>query len=256
MNKVIIYFIIVFIFKSVNLMAQKEQFDFKGGLSFESGLSYLAIKDEFISKEKYTGVAPIYNIYWTKNYDDYRFCISFEMLNSAKIKNYNISAKATELSLNLSYLYSIGNLSIFNKKAQFFLGPYPEIFLHFRSENIAKGGNAFFDAYSFATLVSLGAKLKMELQLSNFFLLEGQFNTNVFSLAGKLVDPKNNNDQMIKFTTLFSDIRTSLKINIKYHMFSKLDIATGYRFNISNINSWDYLVSANDNYFLSLTYTL
>lgn len=96
----------------------------------------------------------------------------------------------------------------------------------------------------------------MELQLSNFFLLEGQFSTNVFSLGGKLVDPKNNNDQMIKFTTLFRDIRTSLKINIKYHMFSKLYIATGYRFNITNINSWDYLVSANDNFILSLTYTL
>ena len=226
---------------------------YSGGLSLKTGVGYIAVKDEFISKEKYSGTAPMFIIDWSKYFTDYKYHISFEILNSAKLKNNNISANVSELSLNISYLYSIGDIELLNKKVKFFLGPMPEFFIHYRKQNIASGNIAIFDAYSFATLISFGTRFNFTYQLNDAFLFEGNLQTSVVSLGGKFVDPDDNNNSMVKFTYLFNDLHFSFDSSVRYQLSSLLSLAGGYKFNVINMNSWDYIVSANDNLFIALT---
>lgn len=226
------------------------------GISFYGGMGSTAIRDEFISKEKYSGMAPLYIVKLSKYNSDYQSNISFEILNSATIKNYNISAQVTELSFNLSSLYRLGSLTVLNREAQFFLGPLPEIFIHYRSENIAKGGDAIFDVYSFATLLSLGSKCNTTLRLNNSFQLELNLQTSVISLGGKFIDPVNHETGILIFSTLLKNSRASFESSIRYMMMSKLSVTAGYKLNIVNMTSWDYLISVNENILISITYSL
>lgn len=253
MTKKFLFLVVFLFFLKNNMFGQSRENLYSGGLSLKTGMGYIAVKDEFISKEKYSGTAPIFIVDWSKNITDYKYQISFEILNTAKLKNNNISTDLSELSLNISYLYSIGDISLFNRKVNFFLGPMPEFFIHYRKQNIASGNIAMFDAYSFATLISFGTRFNFTYQLNDSFLFEGNLQTSLISLGGKFVDPDDNKSSMVKFTYLLNDLRFSFDASVRYHLSTLLSFSGGYKFNMLNMSSWDYIISANDNLFVSLT---
>lgn len=243
-------------FIPTNLKAQQEQPEnkFYDGISTRSGIRYTAIIDEFISQEKYSGTSPFFIIDWSKDHETYKFNLSFDILSSAKVKNYSMSAQITELAFNLSYLYPISDINIYDKKFQFFFGPMPEFYLHYRRENIAGGGSAMLDTYSFGLLISLGPRLNALLPLNESFLLEGNICSNLIGLGGKFVDPKDKKISMIKLQTIFSSQRVSFDAVVKYKLLNYLSASAGYKFYLTRMNSWDYFICANDNFIISLTY--
>lgn len=229
------------------------QNNFIQGLSFKSGFSFSAVKDEFISNEKYSGSSINYLISWTKYHESYLYDIRMEAITGAEVKNNNASAKVTDFNLSLAYCYPIGSIDLFGKRMNLYLGPYPELYLHFRSQNIASGGTAIIDAYSAAFLLSLGGKVFVSLPLNNNFQLSGELSTSLISLGGKFIDPRDKQNSMIKLLTVLSGMRLSSQYSINYKISDFLSTGAGYRFNIVRISAWDSLLFSSDNFFLSIT---
>ena len=223
------------------------------GLSIKSGLSFSAVKDEFISNEKYSGFSINYLISWTKYHESYLYDLQMEAIAGAEVKNNNVSAKVTDFNLSLAYCYPIGSIDLFGKRMNLFLGPYPELYLHFRSQNIASGGTAIIDAYSVAFLFSLGAKVIANLPLNNNFLLSGELSSSLLSLGGKFIDPRDKQNSMMKLLTVFSGMRLSSQYSINYKISDFLSAGAGYRFNVVRISAWDSFLFSSDNFFLSIT---
>jgi len=130
---------------------------FPVGISFEGGPGSFAVRDEFISRERYSGPLPLYSLTWTDVTAARANRIMLEYRTGAHVMNYNVSATITEFTFGLHYLYPIGRIPLFSKQVHAYLGPSPELFFHFRSQNLAGGGNAIFRAYSVAFLLSAGA---------------------------------------------------------------------------------------------------
>ena len=227
---------------------------FGNGLTINSGINFLAVKDEFISKERYTGHSPSFLLDWTRISDSSGFHLSFGVISSAKINNYNISADITEASLNLSYVYPIGDIKIFNLNSRLFLGPAPELFFHFRTQDIARG--AIIDAYSAAFLFSAGVRLDVIMPVNNKWLVEGNIYSSLLSLGGKFIDPRDNNTSMMKILTAFTGVSSYLNLAVRYHLIKNISLKAGYKFSFIRLSAWDYFILAKDDFNLSLTYSL
>ncbi|MFH1196235.1 MAG: hypothetical protein V1720_11005 [bacterium] len=251
--------LIVFSALTLNLFAQDSLHHCLGSsssISVKAGLSYIVVKDEFLSKQKYSGWTSSFNLEWSQAYDSRIVNISLEGINLAGVDNdNNATAEVTELSFNFSYLYSLGSFRLFDRDFQFFLGPNPEIFVHYRNQNIADGGLGLFDAYSAAFLFSLGARTDMFVPINNRFSVESSLYTSLISLGGKFVDPREGEEHPVKFLSLFSGLRTSFALSVNYKIYKGFSSSLGYKLSITNINAWDYFISTNDNFLLTLRYS-
>jgi len=229
---------------------------FTSGISVKAGVGYHTVKDEFISKEKYSGFSPMFLLDWSKYHETYGFDLYMEILSSAKIKNYSMPAKLTEFSLGINYLYSIGSSELLGKKIYLFLGPTPEVFFFFRDQNLAQGGETVFDAYSVTGMFSAGINFSALLPINNQWQLEGHMQSNVIAFGGKLKDFKNSSNSFVKFLTPFNEQRFIFDISANYKLTRSIQIKTGYRFNMTRITAWDYLISTGDNLTASVSFTL
>ncbi len=224
------------------------------GLTIQSGLGSYSICDEFISREKYSGTLPIYMLMWTDATPRRASKITFEYRSGSEIKNYNVSATITEFTFGLEYLYPIGRFSLLSNDVFAYLGPSPDLFFHFRSQNIANGGSAITRAYSVAMLLSAGATLELACPINNGLLAGISLGTNVFSFGGRFVNPENSDATFFKLLTLFSGLRFKSDVGLRYALTSNFSVRLSYRFELTRVDAWDYFISGSDMGVLSLNY--
>jgi hypothetical protein len=183
-----------------------------------------------------------------------------EYRNASNIRNNNVSTGVTQATLYLDYLYSAGQFSLLSKDVFTYLGPSADIYVYFRSQNIANGGPmAIFDAYSFAMFFSVGINSTFILPLQSKFSTEWSSRLNALTFGMRLINLRNddsNKKSMAKLTSIFSGIRGRSDLLLRYDLTDALMLKAGYRFEICQSSSWDYLLSASDNLVFILTYNL
>lgn len=219
---------------------------FGQGISMKFGYGYHAVQDEFISKEKYSGNSSWLSIDWSKIHGATGFHLWLDVVKSANITNYNISAQLTTFEMSLAYLYQIGNLTLFDKPFNILAGPAPEFFCYYRAQNIARGGAAILDAFSIAALLSLSLRLNFIYLIQNRLCLESSLQSNVISLGGKFVDPRDKDDSFLKVLTLMQTLNMASDISVSYSLSNRLALEGGYKFTLLRIKAWDDLLAASD----------
>jgi hypothetical protein len=63
------------------------------GIFVGYGLGSYSVKDEYISKERYSGTLPYFDVEWVRLHDRWTYRLEFEYRNSSDISNNNISAE-------------------------------------------------------------------------------------------------------------------------------------------------------------------
>jgi len=224
------------------------------GLTFRAGIGSYALRDEFISRETYSGALPVYMLTWTDGAPARISQMSFELRAGSAIRNHNISASITEFAFSFDYLYPVGKFTFLSHDVSVYLGPSPDFFVHFRSQNIAKGGSAITRAYSVAMLFSAGAILTFLSPLNESLLADATFESNVLSFGGRIVNPDDSDESFVKPLTPFSGLRFKSDAGLRYEVSSRLHVRLSYRFELSRIDAWDYFISGSDMGVLSLHY--
>ncbi len=221
------------------------------GLSVESGLRYLAIKDEYISTQKYSGSASFLALDWTKYHETYCFHMDWDLVNNAKINNYNVTSYETEYDLNLSYLYPIGALSILSRETYFYLGPTAELFEHSGYQNIA------LLTPSRTMLISGGIRIDMFYPVGSRWDIESHMQSTIISIdQGESSDAgTGTTTSQSEIITLISGLRYSFSAEVRYLLIKNISIRAGYLFNLVRTTAWDYFISSSDNLTGSLTYS-
>ncbi|MDE3058806.1 MAG: hypothetical protein KGJ59_12705 [Bacteroidota bacterium] len=213
----------------------------------------MAVRDEFISDERYAGTVRFVGMGWSKFHETYGFRLQLEYQSASALKNYNVSAMITQYRLGLSYLYPVGGLQLMAKKVAVYLGPTAELFLHYRKQNIANGGD-ILDVYSFASLFSGGIRSEAVLPISEDLQAQAAVQTSIVSLGGRIVDPLNSSTSFTKLLTLLAGFNADAEIKISYRLTDALVAAADYRFDLTRISAWDFFISADDNFVASLSY--
>ena len=231
---------------------------FGDGLAIHGGVGFLALKDEYISSEVYSGEIPFFGLTWSKQHESYGDRAWLEYEYTPDLKNYNISAEITQLRMGIAFLYPIGQTNILSEDTYFLLGPTSELYFHFRSENIADAGESFSNAYSAAMLLSGGVRFEALCPLSGDFQLRAMGQTNVFSLGGRMpnevaTDEGEQTESPVKLLTLLSGLDAEAELGIRYRLAPSMFVAADYRFELTRIDAWNFFVSGNDNFILSVS---
>jgi hypothetical protein len=253
-NKCIIISLVIMLV-SVNSFAQdslNHRTVFPAGISVEYGAGKYSVRDEYISKEKYSGTLPRFRAIWSRFHNKYGYSLSIEYGSSSEIKNHNVSTTINQFVLNQGFLYPLPKMSLFSRDVYTFLGPSTELFFFYNKQNIAVTG--FDYAQSFAALFSAGVSSEILYPLGQDLQAEGSLCFSVLSLGFRMVDDEEEDVSPVKLLTLLKGINSSLRLGLRYSMLNHLSIKIGYKFHLTRISSWTPLLSASDNVFVSLSY--
>lgn len=225
---------------------------YPAGISFEYGIGNYSVKDEYISKEKYSGTLPYYSFGWARKHNKYVYRLEMVYRNSNDIYNNNVSTDITQFTLNQGFLYPLKKMTLFKNDLYIWLGPSTEFFFYYSKPNIAVSG--FDYAQSFAGLLSAGFNADVIYPLKRTFQLESSLSLTVLSLGFRMVDSEEDNQSPANLLTLFSGLNSSFELGARYYLFNRLSVKLAYKFELTRISAWDPLLSASDNLIIGLTY--
>lgn len=223
-------------------------------ISIRGGWGHLAIRDDYISQEVYSGTLPYLEVNWLHSDESTSHRLGLEFRSASAIRNNNVSAEITQTALKLDYMYSTGTFGFLGRKVTSYVGPSTDFYIYFRQQNIANGGLASFNAYSFACFFSLGINSTLVLPLESGFSTEGSGSLNLLSFGARLTDLGNKNEKSVKLTSVLSGLRGHAELLLRYNLTDDLLLKAGYRFEICQSSSWDYLLAASDNLIVVITY--
>ena len=225
---------------------------FPKGISIEYGLGKYSVRDEYISKEKYSGTFPNFKANWSRFHNQYGYNVGFEYRSSSKIKNYNISADIKQFSLHQEYLYPLSPRSLFSRNYYAFLGPSTGIFFFYNRQKIAVGG--FDYSFSYVALFSLGVSSEVIFPIGHRIQAEGSLRSSILSLGLRMVDMEEEEESPAKPLTVLSGTNASIRLGLRYYLWSDFSMKFAYRLQVLRISSWDPLLSASDDLLVTLTY--
>ncbi len=223
------------------------------GISIRGGLGHLAIKDEYISEEKYSGTLGSFSLSWLQGDSTSAYRLGFDYSGSSAIRNNNVSAQVSQAALNLDFLRSVGSFPLLGRDVFAYVGPSADLFLYYRQQHIANGGNASFNAYSFAMFFSLDVNSTLVMPLSSGFSAETSARLSLLSMGGRLADMHDNNVRFFKLVSILSGLRGHTELLLRYDLSDIFLLKAGYRFEICQSSTWSYLLSASDNLVLIVT---
>jgi len=227
---------------------------FPAGIFIGYGQGFYSVKDEYISKEKYSGTMPYYNLEWVRFQNRNGYRLEFEYWKSTDISNNNISAESQQFCFNQDFIYPVGNFSLFSRNVYAYLGPsvqlfYYEIYYHFVSPG------TFISPTTFGIIGSLGMNTEMVYQISDKVRVEGFFRFNLLSFSGKKIDgQKHENENNPALLSVFTATKLDFDLSVRYFLIKRVSVSLGYRFDLSRINKWDPYIAASDNLIISLNY--
>ena len=224
------------------------------GIFVGYSLGSYSVKDEYISKEKYSGTLPCFNVGWVRFHDKKGYRLEFEYRNSSNISNNNISAKVGQFTFNQDFIYSIGKFSIFSKNIYAYLGPSVQFFYYDINYNFASPGT-FISPKTFGLMGSLGINTHYIYHPYDKLIVESFLRLNLISFSVKENDEQKYGDESNPtLVSVLTATKLDFTLSVRYYLVDHVSISLGYRFDFSRIDKWDPYIAASNNFFTSLNY--
>jgi hypothetical protein len=230
--------------------------EFPSGIFLGYGRGSYAVIDEYVSKEKYSGSMPCYNVGWVRFHNRNGYRLQFEYWKTTDITNNNISAEAQQFNFNQDFFYPIGSFSLFSRMVNAYLGPsvqlfYYEIYYHFVSPG------TFISPTTRGIIGSLGVNTELIYHFNSKLKAEGFFRSNLVSYGGKKIDQdKYANESSPAVLSVFTATKLDFDLSLRYCLINRVSFSLGYRFDLSRINKWDPYVAASNNLMVSFNFKI
>ena len=227
---------------------------FQRGLTIGTGVGSYAVRDEYLSRERYSGSLPSFRASWSRFHEHAGYRLGFGVRSSSAIRDHSVAAQVTHVSLDLDYLYPAGRPSLLGRSAHLFVGPTAGIFFYLNDQQIASDGLDL--AISFAALVSTGITSDLVVPLNQRLRLAASARLDLLSAALRMVDVVESDESPGRILTPFSGTRASGRVAAQCRLVSGLSLEAGFGWELLRITPWDRLVSASDEVFVAFTLSL
>ena len=227
---------------------------FPSEISAGYGLGTHSVKDEYISREQYSGKMPYFNLEWVRFHykNAYRLEIEYGFSNS--ISNNNISAEAVQFTFNQDFIYPIGKFSLLSRNVYVYMGPSVQFFYYDVYYNFASPGT-FISPKTFGIIGSLGINTEFIYAIHNKLRVEGILRSNLLSFAGKKNDERKfNNESNPTLISVFTTTKFDCDLNIRYYFAHRVSAAFGYKFDLLRIDKWDPYIATSNSLIISINY--
>lgn len=222
------------------------------GLTVQYGLGQYALRDEYISKERYSGIMPYVSAEWSRFHGKWGYRLGFEFRQATEISNNNVAAGILHAALYRDYFYPVGRKSLFGNDAYLFLGPATGIHIYMNDQQVAAQGAFNFDN-SMATLFSLGINAMAVVPFRAHLQIEGSLRLSLLAMGVRSTDVVEGEGSMGGILTLLSGTDPTAGCGIRYFIDERLSLKTAYRLQILRISKWNPLLCVDDNITLSIS---
>ena len=223
---------------------------YPGGISLQYGLGSFAVRDNYISPERYDGVLPFYAIEWTRTHNRYVYKLNFAFRQADDITNYNVSTHILSFRFSQGFLYPLKSLRLFERDFGLWLGPTTDIFYYSNNPDIAVSGFDYTNSY--AALFSLGFRGDAIYPVSDRFSIESTLQSTIFSAGIRAVDSEEEDQSGTKPLTLASGLHASFDLGVGYDLFPWLSISLAYKFELTRITAWENILSSSNSAIIGL----
>ena len=225
---------------------------YPAGIHFMYTYGKLAIKDQYISNEKYSGRISSFGFGWTRAHEKYNYRLHFDYGFSDEMKNNNAYTDITLVSLSQGFIYQLKPAHFLNKELYLYLGPSTDFVYFYNKPQIAVTG--FDYAQSFAAMLSIDLRTEAIYPLSQKFQFETSVQFALLSFTFRQVDSEEEESSPAKLLPFFMAFQGDFDFNIRYCIFRNFSFLGGYEFRLLNISEWDRLTVAGDYGVVGLTY--
>jgi len=246
--KILIQITCLLVFSSLVSMGQiqtSHENQFPEGIAFSYGYSFYAVKDNFISDEKYSGNANSFALSWSQYHNKNGFRFGIDWLGSDKISNNNVSTRINEFDLSFDYLYPIKRTTN-SKKAYLYLGPSLGFFVYTNDPIMSEPGALNMDI-SLSFMFSGGVVGDLLIPLHEKFQLETSARLNLLSFTIRSVDYVEDEGIDAKLLSVFTGTRFNLGLGFRYFPTEKISLRIAYECDLFWLGQWDPVTSVSDN---------
>jgi hypothetical protein len=223
-----------------------------GGISLRFGYGSYALKDHYISPERYDGALPYYETGWTRPHENYLYRLRFGFSQSGEISNYNVTTDVLNFKLSQGFLYPLKPLKLFKQDLGLWLGPTTDIFYYVNNPHIAVSGFDYTNSY--AALFSLGFGGDAVYPLGESISVESSLQFSLLSVGLRTVDVEEDDQSEVLPLTLASGLNGSFDLGMRYDPLPWLSIRVSYRFELTRITAWEDVLSATDSGVLGILF--
>jgi hypothetical protein len=219
-------------------------------LTLQYGIGSIAVRDEYISGDKYTGTMPVYGLTWSRHHETYDFRLHFESQRTTDLKNYGVSAEMSQFRLALDYLYPLSDGTLFSRPFFVSLGPSVGLFYYTRRQHIAQSENL----QSNVALVSGGIRSEAQWMWTSDLQVRAAMQLTLLSIGFHSVNSNVSDQSSSKSLLPFRGLDAAGEIGVRYAVTNALHASAGYRIDVTRVSEWDFFMSATDNLIVTASY--
>jgi hypothetical protein len=223
------------------------------GISIEYGLGNYSVKDEYVSREIYSGMLPYYSVEWVRFRNTNGYRLKFEYRYSSEIKNNSISAQVQQFSFDQDFFYPLGSFLLFSRNVYAFAGPSLQFFYYDIHYTFARPGT-FINPRAFGNQGSLGVNADLIYFVNKKLFFESFFRSNLLSVTSKFLDEIKHTKESPALMIPAKSNKIDFEVFIGYFLINRFSLRVGYKLDFSRINEWDPYIAASDNLIASIHY--
>jgi len=218
---------------------------FPAGAILSWGVGPVSLRDEYISRERYSGPLPSLSLQWARFHEKSGFRMEMDLANSSRVKSHRVATAITEFALDLDVVYPAGAISLGSRQAYLFLGPTSGISLLVNDQQIASHG--LEAAISFVSLFSLGATGDAVVPISSRLVALGSVRVALVSAGLRMVDLMADSEESpFRLLGPWSATRAVASLGLRYQALDWCSLGVGYQTRLLRVTPWDPLASARD----------
>lgn len=227
---------------------------YPGGFSIQAGMLTSVMRDDFISRDKYSDTYPFAEVKWRYLLTDGMVEIQVQHGNTETLSSGTISSWYETSVLQLNLLYRIKQGLGERDGLVLYLGPQLGFFSYFFSHTFA----SLTRYESEGSILSLGFAVKLAFPIRSRLQTDISLSSSLLSQVQKSFDYRRypNSESNTKLSLPTASGSSDIELGIRTQLNKKISGRLGYGLSVSRIGEWENFVEASDIYSFELTYGL
>lgn len=205
------------------------------GLNVEYGISGVALKDQYISKERYTGSLQTIGIWYGRLTDRRGWQLGMTNQQGSDLKNHAIRAEFERVSLNFDQFFQMKTFNLLAKPASWYFGPSVEYFEY----ELINRFSSIHKAYSELIMVSMGINAMLEWELTGKLTLSAFVRGNVIGVNAKTHDEQRHTDQNSILQTFIKANNLNGDLFIRYRVIKRISLGLKGKAQYTRSTGWE-----------------
>jgi hypothetical protein len=205
------------------------------GLTVEYGWGGVAVKDDYLSGERYTGTTPYLGVWYNRLDERKGFQLGFTHQEDDQLENNAIRASFLQASLVFDQLFNVKSFVLFKQPANWYFGPSVEYFEYELINRFASNHKAFSELI----MASMGIASLVEWQFTDRFMASLFLRSNIIGVNHKTHDELKYPDKNSALQTFITANHLVIDLSLRYRVLKRVSLGLRGKGHYIRSTGWD-----------------